>query len=70
LSILVYPNPFIDYLIIEAEQKAKIEILNPLGQTVYTSTLNKKTTLNTSAFPSGVYILKLYTENEIVKGDL
>jgi hypothetical protein len=67
LSILVYPNPFIDYLIIEAEQKAKIEILNPLGQTVYTSTLNKKTTLNTSAFPSGVYILKLYTENEIVE---
>ena len=37
-----------------------------MGQTVYTSNINMKATVNTSAFANGVYILKLYTDKEIV----
>ena len=37
-----------------------------VGETVYTSYINKKATINTSTFPSGVYILKLYTDKETV----
>ncbi len=45
----------------------RLEILNLIGQTVYTSIINnKKTTVNTSAFANGVYILKLYTDKEII----
>ena len=37
-----------------------------VGQAVYTSNINKKAKVNTSAFASGVYIIKLYTDKETV----
>ena len=63
-----YPNPTKDYLTIETNLniEQKIEIINLIGQTVYTIYINKKATINTSAFASGVYILKLYTDKETV----
>jgi len=65
----IYPNPVVEMLTIEtnSNKEQRLEIINLFGQTVYTSSIiNKKTTINTSAFASGVYILKLYTDKETV----
>ncbi|MFZ4399588.1 MAG: T9SS type A sorting domain-containing protein [Bacteroidales bacterium] len=64
----VHPNPMTDNLTIETNsiQEQRIEIVSLLGQTVYTTSINKKATVNTSAFPSGVYILKLFNDKETV----
>jgi len=67
--IFVYPNPTKDNLTIETNinTQQRVEILNLIGQTVYTTIINnKKATINTSAFANGVYILKLYTDKETV----
>ena len=45
----------------------RLEIINLIGQTVYTTNINnKKTLINTSAFANGVYILKLSSDKETV----
>ena len=67
--IHIYPNPTTDKLTIETNSNTeqRLEILNLIGQTVYiTSIINKKATINTSAFANGVYILKLYSDKETV----
>ena len=67
-KLLIYPNPAKDNLTIETNinTEQKIEIINLIGQTVYTTIINKKATINTSAFARGVYILKLYNDKESV----
>ncbi len=64
LEIKIYPNPTKDNLTIETNinTKQKLEIINILGQNLYTSNIYSKTTINTSAFAKGVYILKLSTD--------
>ena len=68
-SYAIYPNPAKDILAIESNsnKEYRLEILNLMGQTVYTSNINnKKTNINTTAFANGVYIIKLYTDKEMV----
>ena len=67
-EIRVYPNPSKDNLTIETNinTEQRIEIINLFGQTVYTTYINKKATINTSAFAKGVYILKLSSDKETV----
>ena len=65
--IAIYPNPAKEELTIETNlnTEQRIEIVNLIGQTVYTSSsINNKTIINTTAFANGVYILKLYTAKE------
>ena len=66
--IKVYPNPTKDNLTIEtnSNKEQRLEITNLIGQTVYTIYINKKATINTSAFANGVYILKLSSDKETV----
>ena len=63
-----YPIPTKDNLTIETNSNTeqKLEILNLIGQTVYTNSINKKAIVNTSAFANGVYILKLYSDKETI----
>ena len=65
-DILVYPNPTKEYLTIvtNSNKEQRLEIVNLIGQTVYTSNINKKTTINTSVFANGIYILKLSSDKE------
>ena len=68
-EINIYPNPATDKLTIETNfnTEQRLEIVNLIGQTVYTTYyINKKATVNISAFPRGVYILKLYTDKKTV----
>jgi len=67
-DVKVFPNPAKDNLTIEtiSNTEQRLEILNLIGQTVYTTNINKKATINTSAFANGVYILKLSSDKETV----
>jgi len=67
-GIYIYPNPSKDNITIETNsyKEQRLEILNLIGQTVYTIYINKKAVINTSAFAKGVYILKLSSDKETV----
>ena len=68
-NVSIYPNPTKDNLTIETNlnKEQRLEIINLIGQTVYTNIINnKKATVNTSAFAKGVYILKLSSDKETV----
>ena len=63
-KISIYPNPTSHSLTIETNSitKQKLEILNLLGQSLYTYNIYSKATIDVSAFQKGIYILKLNTE--------
>jgi len=65
-TIYIFPNPTKDNLTIEtnSSKEQRLEIINLIGQTVYTNNINKKATINTSPFANGVYILKLSSDKE------
>lgn len=60
-DLSVYPNPFIDRLIIESTfPQTHISILNVLGELVYSETLvSSKMDVNLSFLPIGIYFLKI-----------
>jgi len=66
--ISIYPNPAKDNLTIETNfnEEHRLEIINLLGQTIYTTYIYKKGIINTSNYSSGLYFLKIYTDKEIV----
>ena len=62
VNIKVYPNPTTNELTIEFEgnsRKIEFEILNPIGQVLYTGILVEKTVVQTTAFNPGIYFIKL-----------
>ena len=66
-KILLYPNPTMDYVIIEGlENENNIEIVNLQGQLVKTLYVtNAKTTVDISNLPTGIYIVKIKSEKGI-----
>lgn len=62
----IYPNPATNYITIETPLQAVIEISNIQGQLIKTIAANdKKTSIDISAFPSGIYVVKVKTEKGI-----
>ncbi|MBI9065755.1 MAG: T9SS type A sorting domain-containing protein [Salinivirgaceae bacterium] len=72
-KISVYPNPINNYAIFQFYENIeikKIEIYNSLGVSVFVGIdCNGKNTyeLNTSAFTSGIYFVKIFIDNEIIQ---
>ncbi|MEI6822776.1 MAG: T9SS type A sorting domain-containing protein [Bacteroidota bacterium] len=66
--ISIYPNPATNNLTIETNfnEEHRLEIINLLGQTIYTTYIGRKSIINTSNYSCGLYILKIYTDKEIV----
>ncbi len=66
--ISIYPNPATDNLTIETnfKEEHRLEIINLLGQAIYTTYIGRKSMINTSNYASGLYFLKIYTDKEIV----
>ena len=66
--ISIYPNPTTDNLTIETnfKEEHRLEIINLLGQAIYTTYIGRKSMINTSNYASGLYFLKIYTDKEIV----
>lgn len=68
-SIKIYPNPTKDFLNIELDilnnNSTKLQILNSLGQIVSEEKIkDPKSKINLSQLSSGVYTLKIFTEND------
>jgi len=63
-NLTIYPNPAQNQLTIETElnAKQKFDIVNIMGQIVYTSTIEKTTTIDLSQFSNGVYMIKIESE--------
>ncbi len=60
IDFKLYPNPATDNITIENTQKAVVEISNIEGQIIKNTNTNEKhTTIDISAFPSGVYFVKV-----------
>lgn len=68
LQVLVYPNPAKDVLYIESLTRLnKVMLYNQFGQEIHhTEGEDLKFEINTSAFPPGIYYLKLQMDNELV----
>jgi len=60
-KIKIFPNPVKDQLRIDFEEGSTFEILNLMGQVVYTGNLIKNTIVETSSLSSGVYVIKFKT---------
>ena len=61
-AISIYPNPVSNELNIELKgniEQVNFEIFNSIGQVVFKGSLVEKTTVQTSNFAPGVYIIKL-----------
>ena len=67
-QLKVYPNPTSTTLTIETNSNTKqnLEIVNLLGQTMYTYNIYSKATVDVSAFPKGIYLIKLNTDKGTV----
>ena len=70
-GISIYPNPVSQTLNIQYNfknnSKVRLEIFDVIGQQVYSRMMDNsenKTTVNTSNFMSGVYVVKLGNEKE------
>lgn len=66
--IEVYPNPVSNELIIEIKgsiHKTGFQIFNSSGQIVYKGTLQDKTVVQTSSFPTGLYLVKFENGNTL-----
>ena len=60
----LYPNPTNGNITIEAEAMQRLTVVNELGQVVYDAeTSSDAETLNMSQFGTGIYMIRIYTEN-------
>lgn len=65
ISVLVYPNPCAEYLIIEADVNGTCEIIDSQGRIVspvFSIYKNSKINVNMSILASGIYYIKFYSK--------
>ena len=64
IHTLVFPNPANDNVSVSSNYNINsIQIVNYMGQTVYSSEVNSiETNINTSSFTAGIYFIKINTE--------
>lgn len=63
-SMMIYPNPAKDNMIVKAEDMKRITIVNTMGQVVYDQeVMSDSKEINMSQFESGVYIIRITTGN-------
>ena len=62
-SVHFYPNPTNGILNIEGNGEMTISVINVLGQKMLETTANDNTTIDLSGLESGVYMVRIETEN-------
>jgi hypothetical protein len=62
-SIVVYPNPTTDKVVIDVDGLKKVQLFNGAGKLLQET--NNNSELDLSAFPKGFYFLKVFTEKGI-----
>lgn len=66
-SVNIFPNPANDRVEITGLDKGQIQILNALGQVIYTSEIiNTSTSIDVSKFLSGIYTISIKTNNDTI----
>ena len=63
-SLVVYPNPANDYLIVEGEMTS-VEVYNTVGQCLMSKQVNGDTKIDLSGFNDGIYFLRVYNNGEM-----
>jgi len=63
-NIQIYPTPLSTTVHIKAPEKVNVTILNMVGQVVIEQ--QNTTDINMSSIPNGVYIIKVYDENNLL----
>ncbi|HQI46722.1 MAG TPA: T9SS type A sorting domain-containing protein, partial [Bacteroidales bacterium] len=61
-SLIIYPNPVTNELIIEAKDNhnpINFQIINTIGQVIYNGELINEIVIPTTNFVSGIYLVKL-----------
>lgn len=68
-TIKLYPNPVIDLVTISStEMIAKIEVVNMLGQLVFSNIINEiETNIDMSRYASGTYLIRVSSEDDKIK---
>ena len=54
-AVSVYPNPAIDFLMVEAEGESQVTIISCTGAVVLKTTVSSMAKIDISAFPEGTY---------------
>lgn len=67
-QVNIYPNPTRDILNVQAENFRQVEVLNFLGQVVYSANVtSSQFQINTSNLNAGVYFVRLSGDNVVTK---
>ena len=61
--MVLYPNPVIDRLFVQAKNLQKLEVYNAMGQLVATTTSES---LDMIAFSEGIYFVRVVCESGII----
>ena len=66
-SIKLYPNPVVDIVTISStEMMTNIEVVNILGQIVFSKSVNEnETTIDMSRYSSGSYIVRVLVDEKV-----
>ena len=64
-NVRLYPNPTNGILNIESNGEMTISVMNTLGQTILVSKANGNVTIDMSGFETGIYMIRIETENGI-----
>lgn len=66
LTVSVYPNPFNQFLTIEFDGKAQIELISFNGQTVLTQEHSNKSNLDLNDLKAGSYFIHIKSESQML----
>lgn len=68
-EIAIYPNPFSNLLTLKyrGKESANVMIVDLFGRAMYNNTINSSTEINTSHWNSGMYIVTIRSNNEIIR---
>lgn len=69
-QVVIYPNPATEELNIETKESSELmtyAIYNTLGQEIKSGQFSKSTTINVKSYSSGVYMIRISTQGELVK---
>lgn len=66
-GVRIYPNPAHANFVVEAPDKKNIEVVNSIGQVVYSRSMNESTLRVTTAnWPRGIYFVRLFSGDTTV----
>ncbi|MCL2289179.1 MAG: YCF48-related protein [Bacteroidetes bacterium] len=67
LHFVIYPNPATDNIFIESDWTIeKIKIYDLAGRNVLNVVYKKGQAINISSFPSGIYFVRIFSENRVI----